>query len=337
MALTAIEDEKEIRRAYRRIEDRLTKATVPFDCIIGYPGGHRSARIRWNNQLGFWASFIGGQTSPRSGAKRIMLWVGTGRPQNSGNLDITCELNVPLGGRNLRYACVLARDVKGDVYICHSGKIGGGTKGVGKTAFLEDVGIDELHDVRWHDGVIRPLLLVGGVENPNFPSQLRAFLERVDEFKLAARSGRPSIKKKPDPGRFRPEFAGTRHTYQLECEISSEVNHGFVVNELHRQLEACGHKVSNDTPRDAYIKERNRVVVLYEVKAGTSTGHIYAAVGQLYFHAEAGFGDPVKVLVVPNTPKAHTKKILKRLGIEVVLYKLSKGSVRFTGLEKLRW
>ena len=77
----------------------------------------------------FWSGDYRGKGTPRR-----QNWFGLMRP---GVLGITVEINVAYQSQSKNIAGYFARDsVSKSIYLMHSGKIGGGAKGVGKNAFL---------------------------------------------------------------------------------------------------------------------------------------------------------------------------------------------------------
>lgn len=55
----------------------------------------------------------------------------------SASNAIVVEINIPLSGYSRKVAGLFARDEKGRIFLLHSGKIGGGRKGIGATNFLK--------------------------------------------------------------------------------------------------------------------------------------------------------------------------------------------------------
>lgn len=99
-------------------------------------------------------------------------------------LDITCEINSPIEGKNWLIAGAFARDDAGKRYYLHSGRVGGGRKGIGREAFLaEYTGTSE--PVMWPDGSQRPMIVLGALDDPGLVTQIAAFVHHVNKFKEA--------------------------------------------------------------------------------------------------------------------------------------------------------
>src|SRR5687767_3183653 len=129
--LAIIEDAEQIAKAQKRIVETIRrefKATLVKN--IGYPGGTtRDARIFTNGKHWFWSSDHDQADAPNP---RRLNWFGILR--EGKHQEITVEINTVYAGRNDQVAGFFARDsMTGAVYLLHSGRVGGGTKGVGKT------------------------------------------------------------------------------------------------------------------------------------------------------------------------------------------------------------
>lgn len=95
---------------------------------------------------------------------------------------MTCQINPPKSGRNGRCAGVFLRDSSGAVYLGHTGKLGGGGVGIGRTAFLKFYD-KPLKEVTWPDGTVKPAIVIGKLSSPSFMTGLAEFVYTVDRFK----------------------------------------------------------------------------------------------------------------------------------------------------------
>jgi hypothetical protein len=100
---------------------------------IGYPGGTTTdAEVFTDGKYWFHSRDHDSKEYPNP---RRLNWFGIYR-EHAG-LEISVEINSAYQGRNDGIAGFFARDAdSGIVYLCHSGRVGGGRKGVGKIAFL---------------------------------------------------------------------------------------------------------------------------------------------------------------------------------------------------------
>src|ERR1035438_296348 len=141
-------------------------------------------------------------------------------------VDITCEINPPTKGTDRRCGGVLLKDSGSGLYLAHSGKVGGGRKGVGKTNFLK--GYSETHPVvalgarpsveqiDWPNGGTREVVLLGKIGDRSFVNNLADYIRAVGEFKANAtgQTAAAISEKNPDLT-FVPEFEGPRKKYKL--------------------------------------------------------------------------------------------------------------------------
>lgn len=165
------EAEKALLRAFDAAATWTTKRT------FGFPGGQEERLTRYVGDHDVWLAFS------EELANRWWNAFGLGEPTEEGQTSIDLEINVPKGGTNRRVAGSFLRDDDGRLYLAHSGKIGGGRKGIGKAAFLRH----NTHPVvaaGRHDHV-----LVGCVDDEEFVADVAAFVQSVREFKTDATSG----------------------------------------------------------------------------------------------------------------------------------------------------
>jgi len=132
--LQYVEDRNEIARSHKKMQATIRRSfskTAMKD--IGYPGGReRRAIVVTDGRCWFWTKDYRGSDVF---TKRRLNWFGvlSERP----GVSITVEINTTYKGRNDQAAGFFARDPRtGAVYFLHSGRLGGGAKGVGKNSFL---------------------------------------------------------------------------------------------------------------------------------------------------------------------------------------------------------
>jgi hypothetical protein len=97
---------------------------------IGHPGGAGDAKIYYLKAFDFWMAF-------GKAPGRYFNPAGIGYPFGVATPAPSLELNFPLSGINRRVAGAFLEDEVGERYVGHSGKIGGGAKGVSATNFVE--------------------------------------------------------------------------------------------------------------------------------------------------------------------------------------------------------
>lgn len=331
MILTALTDQKDIELAYAKFEKRVTGSYGRMvDCTIGWPDGTMKTQVKWHSEVGVWSYF-----DPNPDGNHYWCTFGMDNPQVNPYVDITCEINMVFEGIGRRVAGRFAKDTHGEVYLLHSGKVGGGRPGIGKTAFRKFFKGDQILTVAWPDGDETYDILIGSLSDPELIKHIGRFVNEVAQFKkYVTAEGKTPGAEETTPS-FSPEFTGTRKTSQRQKEIIKSIyRHGEVVNGLYKSLVELGLNVANDQMRDVYIHDgRSRMKVLFEVKTDLSTSSIYGGIGQLMFHGACQVPSPKRVFVVPSRPNKKTSQILERLKINWVTYKQNFGGVSFNGLK----
>jgi hypothetical protein len=132
--LQYLEERDDVERAHRKLQatiKRIFSKTAIKD--IGHPGGREGkALVATNGRYWFWTRDHRGS---EVFTKRRLNWFGVlgERP----GVSITVEVNTTYNGRNDNAAGFFARAPEtGAIYFLHSGRVGGGAKGVGKNSFL---------------------------------------------------------------------------------------------------------------------------------------------------------------------------------------------------------
>jgi hypothetical protein len=227
-----LESRREIAKAHAALEATLRRE-FPQRATkdIGYPGGRvRGARVYTDGRYWFYSQDHSGRqiSNPRS-----LNWFGllSERP----GVGITVEINTTYEGRNDQTAGFFARDTKsGIIYLLHSGRVGGGTKGVGMNAFRAWSG-ETLIQVADSSGGSRDGLLVMPVEGVAATRSAIRYVDIVTRFKKAVRTGEigtPAFKRKQKQFEdFYAEGRGRRRGSR-SSEIDYVSRHGEVVDAL---------------------------------------------------------------------------------------------------------
>lgn len=247
------------------------------------------------------------------------------------SLTITVEINPPNEGVDRRVAGVLAADSDGAVFLCHTGKLGGGKQGVGQESFLAWYKQD-LVPVIDPDGRSSQVLTVAQIGSPRLVEQIAVFVTEVSNFK----AGRPS----PGPSSKKRSFAGNEDEFEGDKQVGARgaytacCDHGIVRNRLADLIEATGHAVSRDLQRDLLVGKPTAPDIEFEIKTLPDSQSVYTAVGQLFVHNTTL---PVKqhVAVLPEGVTTSTQTALTSLNIDLVTYEWSDEHIRFMGLDKI--
>ena len=314
--------EKTIRREFR---DEETKN-------IGYPGGTEiSASILTNGVFWFWTKH-----HRNAGTPRKLNWFGVLGKEKHG-VSITVEINIAYAGRDDQAGGYFARDSDtGRVYLLHSGRVGGGTKGVGKEAFLTYALLNGYELVETVDsfGDSRHGLIVMPVEGRGAVQSALRYVSIVRAFKVAARGGalvtKEFRKKISEFSNYYREARGRRKGLRKR-QFDYISRHGDIVDALYEW-----RKSKPMPPRSRFVKTilldmglatGKKLVEVFEVKSSADRQVIYSAIGQLMVHGVEK--SCRRVIVLPEGPllRSDLAASLKRLRIELLRFKMSKKSV----------
>jgi hypothetical protein len=321
-----IESKEEIAKAQHRLEaaicrDFKTKAVKN----IGYPGGTTfDAKVFTNGSYWYYSSDYYGKNIPNP---RRLNWFGLFR--SDADLQISVEINTAYEGRNDQVAGFFARDNDtGSIYLMHSGRVGGGTEGVGKVAFLAWSNQHPI-DVVDSSGDIKEGVLVMPIEGIAASRSAVRYVDIIVSFKQAVRAGdmaSPEFqRKKKELDDFFSESRGRRKGKRSE-KIDYLSRHGEVVDALYSwrrssTLPQNGRLVKN-VLIDMGVEVGHDLVEVFEVKTSTARSDIYAAIGQLMVHGTSDECRRVMVLPQKELIASDLKEALQRLNIELLKFKL---------------
>lgn len=294
---------------------------------IGFPGGNADHTIYSSGNRQLWAAF-GGATAD-SAIRRYWNVFGiyqADRPAQS----IAVEINIAIEGNSARVAGFFAEDREtGDVFLMHSGKIGGGRPHIGKSKFLVSSKA-KLFEVSDRDGNIRNGIAVGKIDDPDLSDRVWTFVKNVQNFKDQAATGAldtPSFRRRvKEFDRYSREFSGKKRGVGGGA-FEYVTYHGDIVQKLFdiRSSQLCsGEEVFNSTLIDLFVKKDGNLSEVYEVKTGAGRQVLYTAIGQLITHAVAGGAEAAKFLVIPSaeTIPGDLERAIKSLGISVRRFRL---------------
>lgn len=324
--LSLLESKEEIAKAQQKLEVTVRrKFRGEAHKNIGFPGGTVfDANVSTDDNYWFYSSDCDSSDVP---CPRRLNWFGLFRDDTT--LHITVEINTTYEGRNDRLAGFFARDNEtGLVYLLHSGRVGGGKKGVGKTAFLAwsnqrlIEAVDSFGDIR--EGV-----LVMPIEGKAACRSAIRYIDIIANFKQAVREGEldtPELQRRQrELGDFYAESRGRRKGRRSE-KFDYLSRHGDIVDALYSWRSSTalpkGGRLVKDIKIDLGVATGRKLIEVFEVKTSTARSDIYAAIGQLLVH---GVEDKCRrVMVLPHKePIApDLKDALQRLGIELLWFKL---------------
>lgn len=327
-----VSEARDCERAFRTLRKTFIKnAEAIPDHPLGWQGGSDRQTVHWHRSPGVWAVLM----RALRGSPRYWCAFGTADPWTHGDLDIDVEINPPLSGINRRIAGAFLRDQTGRIHLAHSGRLGGGHSGIGKSAFAKFYR-GNWQEVTWPDRTISAMVVLGPIDNSRIIVSLAQFTRDVARFKREVRNGQPPQLSGSVPRfDFSPEFSGVRRRHELRDEIEAQCWHGAVVSALAELLANRRLNFGNDKYRDLIVTSDKGVVThLFEIKTDVDTTSLYCAVGQLLMHAaQAGGKRPRMILVVPRDPGSAATSALQKLDIAQVRYSWSGNKPVFDGLD----
>jgi hypothetical protein len=293
---------------------------------IGHPGGTTfDAKVSTDHKHWFWSA---DKRDKGTRIHRRLNWFG--EFNEDAGLQIIVEINTPYEGRNDQIAGFFARDTdNGAVYLFHSGRVGGGKKGVGKITFLT-WSDEELTEVADSSGDIRSGILVMPVAGRSAIRSAVRYVDTVARFKEAARSGETNTPEFQDKERqyrdFYSEPRGHR-SGRRTAKIDFVSRHGDVLDAVKawRSLQPIDNnaRLVKNVLFDLGVAKGNELIEVYEIKTDTARSLIYAAIGQLMVH---GIGpDCQRVLVLPDRAALpdDLEDALQRLQIKLLRFRLN--------------
>ena len=171
-------DKQEIDQAFAVFSHSVTAGGQQVECTVGYQGGSENATLTWHPDKELWALLQADRFDDR-------FWCafGTVSPLTNSMVSITCEVNSSRVGINRRLAGIFISDSTGAIHLAHSGKIGGGREGIGKTAFLSSRSENDVVPVRFPNGQEFEYIVIGCIDDNDLLANLATFVHAVAEFK----------------------------------------------------------------------------------------------------------------------------------------------------------
>jgi hypothetical protein len=312
--LFAITQKKEIRKANDMLFNRL--ASLKHESYIinyGSAGGSAPINISYSPEYNMWW----GNSDERK-ANRFWNPFGQGKPKPNSTVTGRCQINYSASGINNSVGGLFAKDSSGEIYLLHSGKVGGGQKGVGKNAFA-DYYTGRKQPVEF-DNQELDYYVITGLTSKRFFQNLYDFVNDVYEFKDYIKKNRiagvPIREKNPLKD---GEYLGIK-TYDLPAKVVVASNdHAVITTQLIEELRDRGFEVHRDQFRDAYTVDAEKLIDrVFEVKSSLSRQSLYTAIGQLTLHSL--IYDSKKFFVVDKGINNELVKHLMKIQITCILY-----------------
>lgn len=333
IVLSPVTQKSAIVKAYTQISSKIKLAPgVTVKHTVGAQGGANGLRVRWIPKLSIWAC---AQSYSRRG-DRYWIAYGLVDPRTTASaLNITVETALPPVGINRRIAGLLAEDPNGATYLLHSGKIGGGKHGFGKTFFWRNYRGDRA-TVRFEDGD-KDYALIGRIAAGSFLERVADFVRGVDAMR---RRDRKYVWRFP-PGSAARDYIdkkrGVSAVHHSVRDATMLHQHNEILNALRECLLAysCVESVKEDVQRDLHVILKGGATIDIELKPCITRQDIYTGVGQLLLNQDR-HKPSILALVTPKKV-SDAQDLLERLSelsIQHVGYETSgRKNVRFFGLD----
>lgn len=350
MLLTPIVDRAEIRKYYALFRKRLSLPSKKKR-KIGNRKGAEELPLSIHEDLGFWV-FLSSEVDAQSWNPFGDLEGAYQNPRAA--LPMVCQINFPHEGIDRRISGLFAKDDRGRVYVTHSGRLGGGRKGIGKASFLDYIerkrSSVQWADIDWPRGQPSRYIVIGNPAAVDFRKQIAEFVHLSAEYKESIVGGKAgkTAREKPTSARhgapadfvdgiYTRGFAGKRRAYSINRKIEVDTYHDYVVDALHGALSTAlkDYHIGKTQAVDLFVRKpppARLLVAVFEVKTAPSLSSVYSAIGQLTYH---GSEAPTRVMVLPDAPAAMIKHI-ESLGMRVLSYHWkTRKTPAFTNLKRI--
>lgn len=327
-----LENKDDVKKAQSRLEKTIKKSFKTMrNMKIGFPAGNiPNAKIRTDGTHWFWST----DHRVKGSIARRLNWFGL--MKEHGHLHISVEVNTPYLGADSRIAGFFARDNDtGNVYLMHSGKVGGGKKGVGKKAFLA-WSEQELFVVMDSLGRKRLGVIVMPVEGHYVISPLKRYIDTTAAFKEAVRKGEVSTAILSSKLSYLEDYfaeATGRRKGKRSAEIDYVSRHGEVVDALKdwwlKIDQRKNLRMVKSILIDLGVQRRGKLTEVFEVKTKVTRSDIYTAIGQLEVHCEGNACQKYMVIPESDVLIEGIDETLKRLKIRLIRYRLGNAVSNF--------
>lgn len=327
--LTLVTEAETKKNAQQALEKNLKLALSRKGVqTIGFRSGNVEEVIYTAGDNKLWAAF----RKISDGVRIPRYWnaFGVYRPERSAQI-ITVEINIAINSVTSQVAGFLAEDRDArEIYIMHSGKVGGGRRGIGKSAFLTRARANMV-EVAEMDGGIRHGIAVGKLGDLALAERIWKFVSKVQSFKEEAAAGLLETaefrQRVQEFDSYSKEYSGTKKALR-DREYEYISYHGDVVQKLYEERTArlaSGEEVYNSVLVDLFVKRNGVLSEVYEVKTGIGRQVLYTAIGQMATHGAFSQPEVKRILVIPAEqiiPK-DLKRAIDGLGIEVRRFHLN--------------
>jgi hypothetical protein len=325
VTLHKIEAVNVLGAAWKQLQAAVARGAGTAKRQLGDRSGSSERPLYVREDLGIWMS-------KEKLIDRGYFWLpfGTLPMKPRGNLNMVVQLDRPKTLGAPRVAGLLAEDDQRDRWICHTGRVGGGGIGIGRSTFLAWTPRPAVTVVDG-DGQTDVALPIAKLGDSRMDFAIAEFVHEVARFKKT-----PSEQPREDSVTFGGNARELEGSTLVAARQGYEMTrtHATVRNRLAELLEVTGLSVGRDQQRDLFVGDPENPDFEFEIKPCADTQSFYTAVGQLMVH---GLANPAKhrVAVLPHTVDASKVAALGQLGIDLVTFELSSDRIKFENLSVL--
>ncbi|OPY84972.1 MAG: hypothetical protein A4E71_02317 [Smithella sp. PtaU1.Bin162] len=295
---------------------------------LGHQGASFPAKVFWVKRLNIW--FFSRAT------KDARYWnaFGIGKPQAGAMLPITCEINFPWSGIDRKTGGAFARDLSGNIFVIHRGKIGGGKKGIGKSLFE--------HNYRgnWtfaEDGdAVKQVAVIGMLNSPRFALQIANFVKKIELLKSTAVFSAQMEIDFPEVT-FREDRVGNLPASE-DLVSDAPCDRDLIISNLAAVLQRRKFKTGNDDKHELFLVDisKNKMSHIFAIPADSREKNILAATTKLLLQTAEAEGNPLPVLILPEEKTGTYAPLLQKIGITVLSFRLEAEKIIFPDPGKIR-
>lgn len=165
--ISILKQRAEIAEAQAAFAKRFEDAGERKNIRVGHKGETHELDGFWIESEGIWIGFR---------VLRNRYWNAFGIGLQASN-SVRCEINFPLEGRNVQIAGVFEKEDHNSTWVLHSGRIGGGKKGISKALF------ERKYKGRWLNAEGDPFAAVTNLGEADLVKNVADFVRFVDEIK----------------------------------------------------------------------------------------------------------------------------------------------------------
>jgi len=167
--------EESIAQAQENFKNRLVEtADETIEVKVSWPTETVLRTVYYNKKYDIWF-----YSKLRENRYRNVF--GIGKPVKHSTVKIDCLIAIPIVGIDKKIAGGFAKDTKGNVYVFHRGKIGGGKKGIGKELFWRNYTGE--WDYIYEGGSESKVAIITDLDAPDLIEKVSSFVHEVRRIK----------------------------------------------------------------------------------------------------------------------------------------------------------